>query len=155
MINECRDNEIETTYNLSNSVKLQPRAINEKRYSSVIKNTTRNNNIIFKIDFLNPGSYNVREKKYFNAYSQTVISFERQRMDKNRSSQLFPLVESPENAQRLSKTNPVKYDTMKVGMKREAQIFLNGMVKKYLVEKQVRSRDATKCVERPLSIKKK
>ena len=100
-------------------MKIDPK-INDRKYSSVIKNTTRNNNIIFKIDFLNPASYNVREKKYFNAYSQTVISFERSKTDKNRSSQLFPLVESPDATQRLTRTNPIKYDTMKVGMKREA-----------------------------------
>ena len=49
----------------------------------------------------------------------------------------------------------MKYDTMKVGMKREAEIFLNGMVKKYLVEKEMKSKDPVKMMERPLSIKKK
>jgi hypothetical protein len=48
---------------------------------------------------------------------------------------LFPIVvDSPDISQRI-RSNPIKYDTVKVGMKREAEIFLNGMVKKYLVEK--------------------
>ena len=41
-------------------------------------------------------------------------------------------------------------------MKREAEIFLNGMVKKYLVEKETKTKEQTiLCMERPLSIKKK
>ena len=45
-------------------------------------------------------------------------------------------------------------------MKIEAEVFLNGMVKKYLVDKEVRVKglgrdEVLKKMERPLSIKKK
>jgi hypothetical protein len=74
---------------------------NELRYSSLIKNTRNNNNIIFKIDFVNERSnstMNTKEKKvFYNAYSQTMISIQRQRHDRIKSSQLFPIVDSPES----------------------------------------------------------
>jgi hypothetical protein len=96
-----------------------------------------------------------RERKFFNAFTQTLITFQRHKTEKNRSSQLFPVVDSPEISQRI-RSNPMKYDAMRVGMKREAEIFLNGMAKKYLVEKETKTKKQTiLCMERPLSIKKK
>lgn len=73
----------------------------EKRYSSLIKNTRNNNNIIFKIDFVNnersASIASQKEKKiFFNAYSQTIISMNKHRNDRIKSSQLFPIVDSPE-----------------------------------------------------------
>lgn len=45
---------------------------------------------------------------------------------------------------------------MKIGLKRETEIFLNGMVKKFLVEKEKREKETQpNIVERPLSIKRK
>lgn len=35
-----------------------------------------------------------------------------------------------------TRNNSIKYDTVRIGNKREAEIYLNGVVKKYLVEKQ-------------------
>ena len=46
---DINDNDIEESNNLSNSVKLDSKSLNERRYSSIIKNTVRHNSIIFKI----------------------------------------------------------------------------------------------------------
>ena len=152
LLNDVDYYEIESSRNLSSSIKMESRSLNDRRYSSVIKNSTHNNqHIIFKIDFINPTTYSVREKKYSHAYSQTMISFCRESNLEN-SSQLLPVVESPEHQR--SRRSGIKYDTMKVGMKREAEIFLNGMVKKYLVQKEMRLAER-EMKERPLSIKRK
>lgn len=45
--------DIEDCVNLSNSMRMDQNISVEKRYSSLIKNTRNNNNIIFKIDFVN------------------------------------------------------------------------------------------------------
>lgn len=101
-----------------------------RKYSSVIKTTSRNNNIIFKIDILNERSsstLNIKNKRMFlNAFSQTIISFplnrqiiSPQKSERIRSSQLFPMVETPEiDRKMMIKTNPIKYETKKLGMKR-------------------------------------
>jgi hypothetical protein len=48
---------------------------------------------------------------------------------------------------------------VRIGNKREAEIFLNGVVKKYLVEKQQPRQEPlsifTKALERPKSLRKK
>ena len=100
---------------------------------------------------------NVKEPKtLYNAFSQTIISHRRARSDRIRSSQLFPSVESPDTERKLSRTNQIKFEQGKMPMKREAELFLNGMVKKYLMDKDLKMRDhQTKIIERPLSIKKK
>lgn len=45
--------DIEEYVNLSSSIRMDQNPSSEKKYSSLIKNTRNNNNIIFKIDFLN------------------------------------------------------------------------------------------------------
>lgn len=72
-----------------------------------------------------------------NVYIQTIISFcePKSKTDRNRSSQFFPTVQVTNDTPGNRKWSSHRYDTMKISSKKETEIFLQGMVKKYFAQK--------------------
>ena len=87
----------------------------ERKYSSIIKSNTRN--IIFKFDIFGQTTTRQEEAGYANkvplplkqAYSQTIITYSKEQGEKIRSSQIFPVVETPErDEKRWARNNSIR-----------------------------------------------
>ena len=158
---EFRAAEIEQCV-LSSTVRLEGSP--ERKFSSVIR--TNNRNIIFKFDIF--GNTTTRQEEprpkvplvFKHAYSQTMITYSKEGGEKIRSSQVLPQVETPEQTKQARlRSNSIRADSsLRGGVRREAELFFNGMMKKLMSEKEASRSEqlANKFVlEKPLSIKKK
>lgn len=63
-----------------------------------------------------------------------MITYSKEQGEKIRSSQILPIVETPErDEKRWARNNSIRVETtIRTGIRREAEIFFNGMVKKLM-----------------------
>lgn len=95
-----------------------------------------------------------------HTYSQTMITYSKEGGEKIRSSQVLPHVETPEQSKQARlRNNSIRADSsLRGGVRREAEVFFNGMIKRLISDKEATRSEqlANKFVlEKPLSIKKK
>jgi hypothetical protein len=105
---------------------------------------SNNRNIIFKFDIFGHTTTRQEDLKsikapliYKHAYSQTLITYSKEQGDKIKTSQMLPQMETPERRDlKWARNNSIRVESsMKNGIRREAEIFFNGMVKKFMTEK--------------------